>query len=142
MNKFSKKLIAFGGASALALSLLLTPANTVKASGTERSWSLALPHNNGNHYFPFRKKQTNEKKGYIILKSCDSSNGSNAWFCSGTGLSSAVRCSSIAHMRKPGKYVITYNKNSNAGSSVDMAIENSSSTWLIRDHASGVVNYK
>ena len=33
MNKISKKLIAFGGASALALSLLLTPANTVKVSG-------------------------------------------------------------------------------------------------------------
>ena len=142
MNKFSKKLIAFGGASALALSLLLTPANTVKASGTERSWSLALPHNHGNHYFPFRKKQTNETSGYIILKSCNSKEGANAWFCSGTGLSSAERCSSIARMYKPGKYNIRYTRNSNAGSSVDMAIENASKTIISRDHASGVVNYK
>ncbi|SES04158.1 hypothetical protein [Lachnobacterium bovis] len=142
MNKISKKLIALGGASILSISMLVTPANTVKASGTERPWSLALPHNYGNHYFPFRKKQTNETSGYIILKSCDSQKGANAWFCSGTGLSSAVRCSSIARMRKPGKYLITYNKNSNAGSSVDMAIENASRTLIRRDHASGIVNYK
>jgi len=32
MNKISKKLIALGGASALALSLLVTPTTTVKAS--------------------------------------------------------------------------------------------------------------
>ena len=32
MNKISKKLIALGGASILSISMLVTPANTVKAS--------------------------------------------------------------------------------------------------------------
>lgn len=143
MKTIRKKSLALVGASTLAISLLVTPPTTVvNASGTERPWKVTLPHNNGNYYFPFRKKQTNEDRGYIYLKTCDSKDGVSAWFCSGTGLSSAMRCSNIVSMKAPKNRTVFYQSNSKKGSSVDMAIENSSSTWLKRDHASGIVNYK
>lgn len=141
MKRITKKM-----SLVLAMTMVLTSAgaNTGVVSaetGTVRDWSLSLPHGNGNYYFPFRSKETNEKSGYANVKKMESS-GVAIWFNKGTSLSNVVVITDIVKFSKTGKKTINYKSNYQKGTSVDMGIENSDSTIIFRDSASGTVNYK
>lgn len=141
MRKRLNKKIGVVLAAAMVLTSIGMNPNTVLASGTERSWSLSLPHNNGNYYFPFRIKETNEVSGYATVKEMESS-GVAIWFNKGTETSNAVKITDVVKFTKTGTKTINYNSNSAKGTSVDMGIENSDRTLIFRDYAAGVVNYK
>ncbi len=115
--------------------------DTSSAAGTDRDWSLSLPHEHGNYYYPFRKKETNEKSGYVQVTKLESS-GVAVWFNKGTSLKDVVRITDVVKFTKKAKKTVNYNSSSKKGSSVDMGIENSDYTWLFRDDAAGIVNYK
>lgn len=94
----------------LAMSMLVgsnvLPNSKVFAeTGTVRDWSLALPHDNGNYYFPFRTKETNEKKGYVRVKKIESS-GVNVWFNKGTSLKDVVKITDVVKFRKKPKKML------------------------------------
>lgn len=136
-----KKIIASALAVAMCITLGTSRSSFAQASGTERSWSLSLPHENGNYYYPFRTKETNEKTGYVEVGSLSSS-GVNVWFNKGEGLQSAVRITDVVKFKKACKKDVIYKTNYSKGKKVDMGIENADATILFRDKASGIVNYK
>lgn len=113
----------------------------VFAAGTSRNWSLSLPHDNGNYYFPFRKKQTNQRDGYVEVTKMESS-GVAVWFNKGTSLKNVVKITDVVKFNKKTKKTVYYKNNYSKGTSVDMGIENSDNTWLFKDSAAGKLNYK
>ncbi|WP_102401896.1 hypothetical protein [Haloimpatiens massiliensis] len=129
--------------------LLLTAALTIfssvgvlAATGTDRTWSASLPHDNGNVYFAIRDKETRETQGYVKATELDGTPGVNAWFNTGSH-SRPIKITDIAGVTTENVvYNVRYRSNSAVGTEVFLGIEDKEDTCIINNDAAGTVNYK
>lgn len=128
----------------LGIALILGIVSTIgvsAATGTDRTWSVSLPHNNGNAYFALRNKETNETKGNIKATSLPKQ-GINAWINTGSERS-PIKITDIASVTTTNVvYDLRYQSNYSSGTVVFLGVENKESTSLFNGKAAGTVNYK
>lgn len=138
-----------GGIIMKRKALLLTAALAIvssvsafAATGTDRTWSASLPHDNGNVYFAIRDKETTETTGWVKATSLSGTPGVNAWFNTGSH-ASPIKITDIAGVTTTNVvYDLRYQSNSAVGTDVFLGIEDKEDTWLINNDAAGTTNYK